>query len=88
MSRKEMREVTIYDFPKLGKIGGFFKSIIKKAVDVAKDLVKKAIVFLHDTLSDWEDYLLIKLNALGEYATQKLNERMVGMVEETIEIPE
>lgn len=52
------------------------KSFIRKIIDAGKDLIRAGITFLHEKLSQLEDYLLLKLTELGLYAERKLDERM------------
>ena len=60
------------------------KEIIKKVINVIKvkvvyeikDLFKKGITYLHEKLSELEDYILLKITELGEYAERKILERL------------
>lgn len=85
MTKTKIKEVKFYDFPKTTKfgkkIGGFVKLIVKKVFNLAEHYLKVAFVFFHRKLSELEDYLLVKLAELGEYAEKKLNERIEELTE-------
>lgn len=66
------------------RVGGFFKSITKIAIDTAKDLLIQAVAYVHKKLSQLEDYLLGKLSDLGTYADEKITERIEEPIDEAI----
>jgi len=68
-------EGKVYELPKVNKIGSFFKSAVKKAVETAKHYVKIGIAYVHEQLVRLEDYILEKLDDLGKWAEGKIEER-------------
>ena len=51
------------------------KSFIRKSIAYISGLIKSIFVFLHKKLSQFENWLLLKISEWGYNAEDKLNER-------------
>lgn len=59
--------------------GRFFKGLVQKAVVYVKEQVVKGFKFIHRKLADFENYLLKKIDSLGnnllDWVEKKIDER-------------